>query len=94
MVRTVQTLDGERERISLPEPIWTGRCRVSTGITLCALYRGPRTGRMFGEFDSLWQDRVHPGQAIGEYMRELDRSEFLEYCDQVDVDPKIEAMEI
>jgi hypothetical protein len=82
---TIQTGYDQAERIALPTPHWTGKREIQTGVTLEALYRGPRTGRMFARSYSIWDDGH--GRNTGTIYRELDMSEYLRLCDKADIEP-------
>ena len=83
---TIKNLRGQRERLSLPRPHWAADGPPHyTGIRILALYRGPRTGRMFARTYSFWQDRR--GQIEGERVFELDLDTYLTYCEIVGCEP-------
>lgn len=85
---TISNMRGHNERVTLPTPIWEGRVETSTGITLEAIYRGQRTGRMFARYYSCWQKRG--GNAVGvegTTYSELDLDEYLQVCRLADIEP-------
>lgn len=83
---TVTNLAGDTERVSLPRALEDSTCkRYSTGIELSAIYRGPRTGRMFAEFYSIWDNGR--GECRGTYVREITTPEFIEMCDRCGIEP-------
>ena len=85
MNATVILLNGERVRVTLPEPHWEGRCEISTGIIAKALYSGRRTGRHFMQTYSIWDNGR--GGNIGEQFRELEEADYLKICEKVDAEP-------
>ena len=85
MNATVILLDGERVRVTLPEPHWEGRCEISTGIIAKALYSGRRTGRHFMQTYSIWDNGR--GGNTGEQFRELEEADYLKICEKVDAEP-------
>ena len=84
---TIHSYSGECERVTLPTPHWTGKREIQTGVTLEALYRGPRTGRMFSRSYSIWADRSNNGANVGTQYQEIDLDQYLMLCDKVDTDP-------
>jgi len=86
----VQNLHGEREYVTLPQPLWEDGVSWGTGIKLQALYRGPRTGRRFIETYSIWEDRQTHG-VVGTRIYEAEESEWLAACERANIDPKMEA---
>lgn len=85
---TVETIHGERERVSLPEPHFLGeysRREHLTGTTIQALYAGPRTGRKFARIYSIWDNGNHG--IVGRVHQELTESEYLHYCELVGCEP-------
>lgn len=85
---TITNLDGESERVTLPQPFWAASVSGpahSTGVWITALYLGPRTGRMFRRSHSIW-DRGD-GATVGTTYRELSMPEFLACCERVGVEP-------
>ena len=84
MNATVILLDGERVRVTLPEPHWEGRCEISTGIIAKALYSGRRTGRHFMQTYSIWDNGR--GGNTGEQFRELEEADYLKICEKVDAE--------
>lgn len=93
---TITNLRGDNERISLPLPIYEaeprGREHLGAGVWITGIYKGPRTGRMFLRTYSIW-DRGD-GAHVGTRVRELDQSDFLDYCQRVDINPPVEAVEV
>jgi len=85
MNATVILLDGERVRVTLPEPHWEGRCEINTGIIAKALYSGKRTGRHFIQTYSIWDNGR--GGNTGEQFRELEEADYLKICEKVDAEP-------
>jgi hypothetical protein len=85
MNATVILIDGERVRVTLPEPHWEGRCEISTGIIAKALYSGRRTGRHFMQTYSIWDNGR--GGNTGEQFRELEEADYLKICEKVDAEP-------
>jgi len=85
MNATVILLDGERVRVTLPEPHWEGRREISTGVIAKALYSGKRTGRHFMQTYSIWDNGR--GGNTGEQFRELEESDYLKICEKVDAEP-------
>jgi hypothetical protein len=75
MKKTITNLNGETERVSLPRPIWEGARNHGTGISLCAVFVGPRTGRVIVETNSIWEDRGNPGCCVGYRYHEADDEE-------------------
>lgn len=84
---TIETPRGHRERVTLPAPLWEGRVETSTGVTLEAIYRGQRTGRMYARYYSIWQRSDGTGRHVGTTYAELDTDEYLQVCHLADVDP-------
>ena len=85
MNATVILIDGERVRVTLPEPHWEGRREISTGIIAKALYSGKRTGRHFIQTYSIWDNGR--GGNTGEQFRELEEADYLKICEKVDAEP-------
>lgn len=86
--RTIENLAGVRERVSLPNPHYTGNDKIGTGETLRALYSGPRTGRRFAHTYSIWEDRcANDGTTIGDVYAEIDEITYLRYCEIACCDP-------
>lgn len=86
MVVTISNLSGEKERVSLPKPFFETKAQGQsdfTGVWITGLYYGKKTGRMFAETQSNWLD--NKGYCIGTTYSELDRSDFLHYCQKVNV---------
>jgi len=82
--QTITNLHGQSERVSLPQPHWVPEWagdgpQIATGVKLCALYSGPRTGRKYAHTHSIWQDR-RTGSIVGEEYCELDPDTYLTYC--------------
>jgi hypothetical protein len=87
---TVENLRGDAERVTLPAPHWTGREESRAGVILQALYRGPRTGRMFARSFSMWQ--AAPGQGSrGTIYQELSESDYLRLCELAGCEPIADA---
>ena len=84
---TIENLKGRYERVTLPQPIWDGAVETSAGITLEAIYRGPRTGRMFARYYSIWQRNDGTGGCVGTTYPELTADEYLQVCRLADVEP-------
>ena len=70
-----------KHRVTLPSPQWEGEHEVSVGITLEALYKGPRSGRMFAKYYSCWDNET--GEHVGMYYEELDEHSYSELYDAV-----------
>lgn len=83
--RIVTNLRGESEYVALPAPHWTGDRKAGTGIRIRALYVGPRTGRRFGEYYSVWTTGT--GGIVGTTWTELDSPAYLAACLQADTAP-------
>lgn len=86
MTVTTLNLHGENQRISLPRAHWTGKHELSAGVWIKALFSGPKTGRRFAEYLSIWEIR-NTGTTRGQYFEELDESEYLLRCEQVGTEP-------
>ena len=85
---TINNLNHEREHVTLPRPHWTGRRECDTGLTLEALYSGPRTGRRFARTYSIWQKRGwNATGVVGTTYQELDEQAYLRLCQIAGVDP-------
>jgi hypothetical protein len=85
---TITTLSGDKERVSLPKPHYTAAARGQqdfTGVWITGLYSGPRTGRRFAETYSIWENQR--GGCAGTSVRELDDSEYLDYCRRAGTEP-------
>ena len=81
---TVTNLNGEKERVNLPEPHFDTHKSGEedfTGIWITALYSGPKTGRKFAEIYSIWE------HSQGEIYDELTESDYLKYCAKVGCEP-------
>ena len=90
---TVETLSGDNQSISLPSPVWVGNEMIRTGVALKAIYRGPRTGRMFIYTSSIWQKQN--GRGIeGEKYTEINESQFLGFCALVGCTHAIAPVEV
>jgi hypothetical protein len=65
--RTVTAVNeqGEYIRVSLGEPVWTGKEPASAGIWLTGLWIGRH--RVVAEYDSIWESSRHPGRRVGKY---------------------------
>lgn len=83
MKATVTSLNGSKERVTLPEPQWTGKEKWSAGLTLQAIYVGPRTGRMVIHLYSIWQGEV------GDIYRLVTVDEYLRACEIANIEPVI-----
>jgi hypothetical protein len=82
---TVNDEHGGRVRVSVGEPVWTGREPAGTGIWLTGLWVGRR--RLIAEYYSQWEDRRHPGRCIGTYYQEVtDMDEVIRLCDLTGVE--------
>ena len=85
---TITNLRGDSERVSLPLPHYSvpadGQPEF-TGVWITALYSGPRTGRRFVKTYSCWIAR--DGRCAGTTIRELDESDYLDYCERVGCEP-------
>ena len=77
---TINNLQCQKERISLPAPAWEGREEWGTGVTLEAIYRGPRTGRMVIKLLSRWQGE-------GESYDEVCAEDYLGACQLAGIEP-------
>ena len=85
---TISNLYGDTERVSLPQAHYAAAARGQqdfTGVWITGLYSGPRTGRRFAETYSIWQNSR--GGTTGTSIRELDESEYLDYCRRVGTEP-------
>jgi hypothetical protein len=76
---------GSWGRVTLPAPLWEGRRQLSAGITLEAIYRGPRSGRMFIRTYSQWDNGN--GACKGPLYTEIDQAEYIYYCEKVGCEP-------
>jgi hypothetical protein len=59
-MKTVTAYDPQTDsniRISLPQPIWTGRHAIRVGVWMEAIYVSPRSKRCVVETDSAWEQR-------------------------------------
>lgn len=58
MSKTISVyMDDGLRRLSIPnKPAWEGSDKLGTGVTLEAIYIGPRTGRVVAETYSCWDD--------------------------------------
>ena len=83
---TILNLKGERERVSLPAPQWSGSKETSTGILTLAIFSGPRTGRKIHHYFSSWQEKSGRG-VVGECHDEIDNDQYLTLCQKLDIDP-------
>ena len=90
---TIINLYQERERVSLPAPQWEGETNWGTGTKLTAIFYGSRTGRMFMETYSIWENHRTHG-VVGETTVEITESEYLTACNRADIEPKTVAVEI
>ena len=97
---TITNNMGDRERVSLPsvaeydDECTRGRTENWTGCWITGLWTGPRSGRHIGRSYSIWGDRQGIG-IIGTTYRELDESEYLEWCAQLGIEPqKVEVTEL
>ena len=80
MKANVQMLPyGDKERITLPKPIWEGKVIYRTGITLRAIYAQPVKQRVIIETYSIWEDR-ETHCCVGTEYRELDVEQIQELC--------------
>lgn len=84
---TVYAPNGYAMRVRLPEPHWTGSHEIGTGFYLLALYRGPKSGRMFALVDSRWETRNGSGEPRGERYEEIDLDRYLHLCAEVGTEP-------
>ena len=84
---TIETIRGRRERVTLPSPMWEGHVNIGTGLTLEAIYYGPRTGRMFARHYSIWQRNDGTGRVEGTTYSEIDPDEYLHLYNLADVEP-------
>lgn len=88
---TATNLNGDCERVSLPEPFWgdhdggpTGG-EDSTGVWYIALYYGPRSHRAFIQTYSIW-DNGH-GCMTGTAFSEIGEASLLHFCNKVGCEP-------
>lgn len=92
MKTTVINLQGEREYVSLPTPEYEhlGRgCKDwGSGVSLLAIWRGPRTGRTFIGTYSIW-DNGH-GMHAGYRVTEVDKQTYLRACSVAGINPSID----
>ena len=90
MKATIDNLQGETERVSLPEPHYLVSANHNfeefTGVVITALYSGPRSRRRVAQTDSIWDNGRHG--VVGTTYRELEENEYLHYCRLVDVEPR------
>lgn len=78
--------------MNLPNPLWEGKERITTGVCLTGLYKGAKTGRMVARFDSQWVGSR--GRIEGESFAQIDAGTFLEYCEIAGIDPQMDAEEL
>ena len=83
----LELTNGDFVWATLPAPFWVGKEQLSPGVTLHALYRGARSGRMVAETYSCWVD--YRGKIAGTQFREITESEWINFCDLVGVDPQL-----
>lgn len=94
MTKTIENLNGDRERVTLPNPIPDSSCKnFGTGVSLEAIYRGPRTGRFILHTYSIWENRQTHG-VMGDQFYEVDLSAFLHACECAGVDPGVTAADL
>ena len=82
MNTTITNLNGDNERVTLPEAHWKGKENDGTGVWITGLYYGPRSGRIFIKTHSIWDDGRHMGINVGTRVREVERCEFLRACER------------
>ena len=83
------------ERVTLPHPFYESSATGQedyTGVWITGLYIGPRTKRMFVRTHSIWDDGH--GRNVGTTYQEIDRSQMLEYCLKVGVEPPLEPIDV
>lgn len=56
MKATVNMLNGEKRRLNLPNPIWTGYDNYSLGVALVAIHVGKRSHRVVINTYSIWEN--------------------------------------
>jgi hypothetical protein len=98
---TIRNLQGQADRVTLPDPHWEGSVEISGGREsfghsapgIEALYVGPTSGRMFARFFDIDPARYNERQTegIGELVdflyRELTREQYLGLCLEAGVEP-------
>ena len=93
MKTIVTNLQGEREYLSLPIPeyehLGKGCKDWESGVSLLAIWRGPRTGRTFIGTYSIWDNGR--GAHVGYRVVEVDKQAYLRACDMAGIDPSIES---
>jgi len=77
MKATVEMLNGERRRLSLPSPVWEGTSNFGLGTTLTALYIGRRTHRVVMRVYSIWSNGL---EVTGEQFLECDDYQIVTFC--------------
>ena len=90
MKANVTMLDGSREKVSLPNPHFTAKPCVNeytTGISITGLFYARRTGKLYVQRYSRWDNRR--GLTIGYYVDQVTLDEYRHYCKLVDCDPVI-----
>jgi len=85
MNTTIKTIDGESQRVTLPNAHWTGKEQIATGVFAVSLYAGKKTGRKFIETLSLW-DNGRNG-TTGYKTTEITEAHYIFICDKVGTEP-------
>jgi hypothetical protein len=100
--KTIVNLAGEHERVSLPTAHWHHPEMITAsvykilpslyrehfcGIWITALYAGPRSNRKFVRVYSTYESKTKPGTIVGDTYRELNNTEYLRYCDRLNILP-------
>jgi len=85
MNTTIKTLDGESQRVTLPNAHWTGKQEINTGIYAVALYSGKKSGRKFIETLSLWINGN--GGNTGYRTTEITESAYINFCEKIGTEP-------
>ena len=90
MKATITNLHEEKERVTLPAPIWEGDVTWGTGVTLQGLYKGARSHRRIIETYSIWENRETHG-VIGTVYFEANDQEWIMACDRANITPELDS---
>jgi transketolase N-terminal domain/subunit len=79
MKATVEMLNGEKRRLTLPNPVWEGNVSQGLGVKLTGLYIGRRTHRVVMRVYSIWSSGL---VVEGERFIECMDSQIADFCNE------------
>lgn len=79
MKATVEMLNGEKRRLTLPEPVWEGNQSNGLGCYIKGLYIGRRTHRVVMKVYSIWSNGL---EVEGEKFLECNENQIADFCNE------------